>query len=239
MSHRKEPQPHDWAMTYGFWKLLNRLSDVQVVGQGEYKARCPAHDDKCVSLRLWLREDETPAFYCQAGCPLPAILDAVGLRWSDICGAKGRRSRRREGQEAASTEANQQTVADPAPVQRDRSQRREADARNLAARQRAGSDYLTLAEAAQKTPGRPTSSTIWRWARHGLTLRNGREVHLQYVRVGGRMYTTEQWLADFMEAVTAADLEDVPLRHPNRQPRSEYVRHSAREADRALREAGA
>lgn len=94
-------------------------------------------------------------------------------------------------------------------------------------------DYLTCGQAADRTPHRVSSGTIWRWARKGIQARDGSVVRLQHIRIGGRVYTTEAWLQRFFEEVASAD-----LRHAAWQP---LVRHSIRDhqqAEQALQEAG-
>jgi len=61
-------------------------------------------------------------------------------------------------------------------------------------------DYLSLPEAAEMLPGKPTRASLWRWARIGL---NG-EV-LRTVRISKGLYTRREWLIDFFERVGAAD----------------------------------
>ena len=68
-------------------------------------------------------------------------------------------------------------------------------------------DYITLAEASHRAPGRPHISTIWRWCRNGIKSRGGERIHLKHVRVGGRIFTTEDWLSIFFEDVARADAE--------------------------------
>jgi len=98
-----------------------------------------------------------------------------------------------------------------------------------------GDDYITLSEAAQRTPGRPSAGTIWRWARRGILTRAGHTVRLQHVRVGGRVYTTDMWLQDFFREVAAQDL--ARWQHPNRVRRRErFEMHE--EAAIKLEEAG-
>lgn len=98
-------------------------------------------------------------------------------------------------------------------------------------------DYLTLAEAAQLTPRRLTAGTLWRWARRGVRAHDGRSIHLRHVRVGGRVYTTEQWLHGFFAELAAADLANTRWQHPNRTPLSQTsAAYDA--ADAELREAG-
>jgi len=50
-------------------------------------------------------------------------------------------------------------------------------------------EYLTLAQARELVPGRPSVQTLRRWGRVGLC--RGR-VKLRILRSGGRFYTTEQ-----------------------------------------------
>ena len=69
----------------------------------------------------------------------------------------------------------------------------------------ARSQYLTLSEAAQRTPGRPSVSALWRWARRGLVGRSGARVFLKHIRLGSRLLTTERWLLDFGHALAAED----------------------------------
>lgn len=66
-------------------------------------------------------------------------------------------------------------------------------------------DYLDLTQAAQITPGRPSSNCLWRWARRGVLARNGERVHLRHVRLGGRILTTRRWLDEFGHALATAD----------------------------------
>jgi len=52
--------------------------------------------------------------------------------------------------------------------------------------------YLSLAEAAREVPGRPSPSTLWRWATRGV---NG--VTLRTWRFGDRFFTTREELEEF------------------------------------------
>jgi len=96
-------------------------------------------------------------------------------------------------------------------------------------------DYITLSEAAQRTPGRPSVGTIWRWARCGIRTRAGHTVRLRHVRVGGRVYTTDAWLQDFFNEV--AEDDTTRWQHRNRLTRRERIRKH-QEAETALEEAG-
>lgn len=66
-------------------------------------------------------------------------------------------------------------------------------------------EYLTLGKAAQESPGRQSANCIWRWARKGVLARTGERVRLQHVRVGGKIYTTREWLAEFGRRLAEAD----------------------------------
>ena len=59
---------------------------------------------------------------------------------------------------------------------------------------------LPLAKAARSVPGRAVSpQSVYRWISHGI---NG--VKLEALNVGGRMQVSEESLARFFQAVTAA-----------------------------------
>lgn len=64
-------------------RLLPLLEGVRRSGDG-WSARCPAHDDKHPSLSVRETADDTVLVRCHAGCETQAILDAVGLKFSDL-----------------------------------------------------------------------------------------------------------------------------------------------------------
>ena len=62
--------------------ILDRLTGVRKSGSG-WIAKCPAHPDKSPSLSI--REGERGVILkCWIGCTFPAIVDALGLRQSDL-----------------------------------------------------------------------------------------------------------------------------------------------------------
>jgi len=61
---------------------------------------------------------------------------------------------------------------------------------------------LSLSEAARILPGRPSTSTVWRWARRGL-----RGVRLGYGRVGRKIVTSRSALERFMSDLARVDSE--------------------------------
>ena len=50
----------------------------------EYKARCPAHNDKNPSLSIGRGDDGKIIFHCYAGCDQRDIVDALGLQFQDL-----------------------------------------------------------------------------------------------------------------------------------------------------------
>jgi hypothetical protein len=74
---------------------------------------------------------------------------------------------------------------------------------------------ITFNEAGRLLPeqSRPAISTWWRWWRRGIR-------GLRTVVVGGRRYTTENAVEEFIAATTAAaNGEPLPIRSPARQER--------------------
>ncbi len=64
--------------------LLSRLSKVRPAGKSAWMACCPAHQDKSPSLTITERPDGTVLLYCHAMCGAEAVLQSVGLDWSDL-----------------------------------------------------------------------------------------------------------------------------------------------------------
>ena len=61
-------------------------------------------------------------------------------------------------------------------------------------------NYLSISEAARKSPGKPSPSAVWRWARTGIKARNGTRVRLSHVRAGGRVLIPETALDEYFDA---------------------------------------
>src|SRR5690242_14583334 len=51
---------------------------------GQWLVRCPAHEDRKASLTVTEGEDGRIVLHCHAGCDPKAILDRLGLVWSDL-----------------------------------------------------------------------------------------------------------------------------------------------------------
>lgn len=63
--------------------------------------------------------------------------------------------------------------------------------------------HIALRRVCEITPTHPSLTTVWRWTREGIGIRGGRRVRLQTERVGGRIYTTRDWLHEFHRALQA------------------------------------
>lgn len=64
--------------------LLSRLSGVRSTGRDRWIAKCPAHDDRSPSMTVRQLPDGRTLMHCFAGCETAAILDALGLTFSDL-----------------------------------------------------------------------------------------------------------------------------------------------------------
>lgn len=58
--------------------------------------------------------------------------------------------------------------------------------------------FISMREASQLAPGRPSVLTLQRWATRGK-----RGLKLRVAESGGRLYTRPEWLRDFIETVGA------------------------------------
>jgi hypothetical protein len=64
-------------------KVLSKLEMVKRIGDGKYKAICPAHDDRTPSLAI--KDDGGRLLlHCFGGCETSEVLGAIGLDFSDI-----------------------------------------------------------------------------------------------------------------------------------------------------------
>jgi len=66
-------------------EFLAYFQNVKKHSSNQYTALCPAHDDKHNSLSIGYRSDKSHwLIYCHAGCDCKDILNAVGLKMSDL-----------------------------------------------------------------------------------------------------------------------------------------------------------
>ena len=64
--------------------LLSRLDGVKKTGNGEWVARCPAHQDRAPSLSIKEAADGRVLIHDFAGCTALEVLDALGLAFTDL-----------------------------------------------------------------------------------------------------------------------------------------------------------
>jgi len=89
-------------------------------------------------------------------------------------------------------------------------------------------DLLTLAEAAKRIPGRPHTTTIWRWCRRGH-----RGITLPYRRLGRRILIDPYDVDRFAQRLAELDQREPAQSSPRQTSRS----RRASRAERAEREA--
>lgn len=67
-----------------FVDFLDRLEAVRELPNGEYQARCPAHEDRSPSLSIALGEDDRILIYCFAGCSIDRICRSINFEMSNL-----------------------------------------------------------------------------------------------------------------------------------------------------------
>ena len=64
--------------------FLSKLTKVKARGAGRWIACCPAHDDKSPSMSIAECPDGRVLVHCFAECGIMAIVEAVGMKVSDL-----------------------------------------------------------------------------------------------------------------------------------------------------------
>jgi len=64
--------------------LLSKLEGVRESRPGKWRARCPAHDSKSLSLSVAEADSGSVLLHCFAGCGAADVLASVGLQLSDL-----------------------------------------------------------------------------------------------------------------------------------------------------------
>src|SRR5690606_15907383 len=75
------------AVTDPVQLVISRLEGVSG-SDGQYTARCPAHDDHQASLSIGTGADGRALLKCFAGCPATSIVEHIGLKMQDLYPAK-------------------------------------------------------------------------------------------------------------------------------------------------------
>lgn len=66
-------------------------------------------------------------------------------------------------------------------------------------------EYISIREAARRMPVPVASCTVWRWCTKGFYIPAAKQiVRMQHVNIGRKMFTTEQWVEQFIGDLTAA-----------------------------------
>ena len=65
-------------------KILERLETHRKTSANQWVAVCPSHNDRSPSLHVREKEDGRILIHCKAGCGANEVLDALGLRYSDL-----------------------------------------------------------------------------------------------------------------------------------------------------------
>lgn len=65
-------------------KLISRLKNARPTGDSQWKALCPAHDDRSPSLSIKETPDGTLLIKCWSGCGAADVVAAAGLQLHDL-----------------------------------------------------------------------------------------------------------------------------------------------------------
>ncbi|MEJ7815967.1 MAG: hypothetical protein WKF53_12410 [Rubrobacter sp.] len=77
--------------------VLERLKGVQAQTNGQYKAMCPAHEDRTPSLGIKEGDDGRVLLKCHAGCETEVVVRALGLETKDLFPPKSSTSKGARG----------------------------------------------------------------------------------------------------------------------------------------------
>jgi len=64
--------------------LLSKLEGVKRTGSGTWRARCPAHGSKSLTLAIRETDADATLLHCFGGCTVHEVLASVGLEVSDL-----------------------------------------------------------------------------------------------------------------------------------------------------------
>jgi hypothetical protein len=66
------------------YDIVDRLHAVRSRGDGQWSARCPAHEDRGPSLSVKQLPDGRVLMHCFAGCGVDNVVGAIGLSLEDL-----------------------------------------------------------------------------------------------------------------------------------------------------------
>ncbi len=64
--------------------LVDQLDRVVSIGQNQWKACCPAHEDKSPSLSIKQLDDGRVLIHCFAGCTAQEVVESVGFNLNHL-----------------------------------------------------------------------------------------------------------------------------------------------------------
>lgn len=68
--------------------------------------------------------------------------------------------------------------------------------------------FSELARGSRGPAGRVNPSTVFRWAKKGVTAPDGTQVRLESIRIGGRLFTSREAYGRFLGNLATADEGD-------------------------------
>lgn len=77
--------------------ILAALPGIKQVGDGQWSARCPAHDDRHASLSVSVGDDGRVLLHCHAGCSPMMVCQSLGLRIGQLFPPKPKAAARSQG----------------------------------------------------------------------------------------------------------------------------------------------
>jgi hypothetical protein len=66
-------------------EIIERLEGAKSFGPDTWRARCPVHKGKSLSLKVTQTADSV-LIHCFAECSVLDVLETIGLRWTDLFG---------------------------------------------------------------------------------------------------------------------------------------------------------
>lgn len=71
----------------------------------------------------------------------------------------------------------------------------------------ANQEHISLIKAVRIVPGDVSPNCLWRSCWQGVLSRSGERIKPQHVRVGGKLFTTARWIAEFVQRLAEANAD--------------------------------